>query len=366
MKILIFNNPPPDRIDHDHERFSSMASILGRIGLSAEYRRVGTIMELENQLMQFKPDLVYSADYFLPDHRGEQLSTHEFLEDAKVPFIGSDASSLARVLSKSETKDTWKFYDIATPNFCQVLTTLGAGRALDGFLRASNFPYLLKPDKEGNSRGLEESNIIFNKKDLLEKIDELLKNYDSILVEEYLGDQSDLREFTVAMIGSKDHRLLMPAEISLKEKKPHRLITTEDKDQHHTLASAVSDARLRDRLCSFAEQAFTATGMVDYSRCDILMTGDKLYAIEINGLPMIPDKWFEVCAAGIGLNEEQYIVAIFLASICRHLLSGNESFILTAGMMRSLPPAAWHTFCEGGCEKSREPLPSISNKPEVK
>jgi len=353
MKILIFNNPPPDRIDHDRERFSSMVSILGSIGLSAEYRKVGTISELENQLSQIKPDLVYSADYFLPDHHAEQVSIHEFLEGAKVPFIGSDATALARVLSKSETKDTWKFYDIATPKFCQVLTTVGAERALDGFLRTSSFPYILKPDKEGNSRGLDESNIIFNKKDLLEKIDDLLKNHDSILVEEYLGDRPDLREFTVAMIGNKNHRLLMPAEILLKEKKTHRLITTYDKDQHHCLASIVSDDKLRNRLCVFAEEAFTTTGMFDYSRCDILMTDNKLFAIEINGLPMIPDRWFEVCAAGVGLDEKQYLIAIFMASICRHLLSGDESFILTDTMMRSLPPSAWHTFCEGGCEKNR-------------
>ncbi len=346
MKLLIFNNPPTDRISLDQERFSFMASTLCDIGLNAEYQTVGSILELDELLDHLQPALVYSADYFLPDGNDEQQSIHEFLQERKVPFIGSDAVALSRVLSKSETKETWKFNDISTPGFCRILTTLGAERIVDGFLQTYSFPFILKPDMEGNSRGLDESSIVFNKTELLEKTNELLEVYEGILVEEYLGDHPDLREFTVAMIGKQGHRLLMPAEITLKKKKPHRLITTDDKDNHHTRASAVTDTGLRDKLCCFAEEAFTATGMVDYSRCDILMTDDKLYAIEINGLPMIPDKWFEVCAAGAGLDEKQYLIAIIMAGMIRQIKAGISLIDLSAEILNALPKEACRILCE--------------------
>lgn len=355
MKLLIFNNPPPDRIDLDKKRFSFMASTLREVGLIAEYQIVSSILDLEKLLDHHKPDLVYSADYFLPDDNLEQQSIHEFLEERKTPFIGSDAVALSRVLSKSETKETWKFYDISTPGFCHILTTLGAERILDGFLQTSKFPYILKPDMEGNSRGLDESSIVFDRTGILEKTNELLKIYEIILVEEYLGDRPDLREFTVAMIGNQGHRLLMPAEITPKEQKLHRLITTEDKDRHRTLASPVQDAGLRDKLCRFAEKAFSKMGMVDYSRCDILMADGKLYALEINGLPMIPDKWFEVCAAGAGLDSGQYLLAIFAAGMIRYMNTANLHFKLTPEILNALPKKVWHTLCEGEpC--SRKPI----------
>ena len=84
---------------------------------------------------------------------------------------------------------------------------LGAERILDGFLLTSSFPYILKPDMEGNSRGLDESSIVFNKTEMLAKTNELLKIYEGILVEEYLGDHPDLREFTVAMIGTRNRNI---------------------------------------------------------------------------------------------------------------------------------------------------------------
>jgi len=301
---------------------------------------------MTSTIADYSPDIVYCADYYLPGNSGNAESVHEYLEKTGIPFIGSRHAALERVLAKSEIKETWKFLNISTPAFCCVSRDLAANRILDGFYQTSSFPYILKPNKEGNSRGLDETSIVYDKTSLDMKLEELLRTYNEVLVEEFFGDHPDIREFTVAMIGNQGHRLLMPAEITLLTKKEHRLVTTDDKDLHRTKAVPVTDAKLHSALAAFARKAFNAAEMMDYSRCDILMTGGQFYAIEINGLPMIPDKWFEICSATAGLDSDQYPAAIIMAGIVRNIRSGRVPFRLTAEMMRALPRKVWRTLCE--------------------
>jgi hypothetical protein len=69
----------------------------------------------------------------------------------------------------------------------------------------------------------------------------------------------------------------------------------------------------------------------------VLFANNDLNAIEINGQPMIPDKWFEVCCRGAGLDKDQYLNAIFLAGIVRNLQEGNSTLQIPEMMMNLLP-----------------------------
>jgi D-alanine-D-alanine ligase-like ATP-grasp enzyme len=104
------------------------------------------------------------------------------------------------------------------------------------------------------------------------------------------------------MIGNGDQMILMPCEIVFKAPKALRVITTRDKDKHHTQAIPVDDLELCEELWEMAIQAFRVAGVRDYSRFDVIYAGGKFYAIEINGQPMVPDMWFEACARGVGLD----------------------------------------------------------------
>lgn len=346
MKVLIINNPSREKIDSDRQRFTFMSESLKKAGFLVQYHPVQSLQEMIQKITEITPDIVYSAEYYLPDGKKSFASVHATLEDAGVPFVGSSHAILERVIAKSEIKETWKFYNISTPAFCRITGNLAAGRVLVGFFQATNFPYILKPDKEGNSRGLDESSIVYDKTSLYSKLDEMLKSYNEVLIEEFYGDDPELREFTVAMIGSQGHRLLMPAEILLKEKKEHRIITTADKELHRTQAIPVEDIELHEMITSFASETFDVSEVRDYARCDILMKGKKLFALEINGLPMIPDKWFEVCSAGAGLNAEQYLVAIFVAGLIRNYKSGMLHKNIPIETIRFLPRDFWRTLCE--------------------
>jgi D-alanine-D-alanine ligase len=345
MKILIINNPIPAREQFSDQRFAKMVAILGDVGFNARYMRVFTIAELEKALQDEIPDIVYAANYYITDDGGKRISVSSILDEKGLPYIGSDEKVLELVLSKARLKEKWLKEGVLTPPFFRA-SRENVLETIKDIQSTGEFPYILKPDKEGNSRGLEEDSIVFGQPALQEKLNKLLVTYNEVLVEEYLGDIPGIREFTIGMIGNPGHMFLMPAEIVLKVPKEHRIITTSDKDEHHTQALPVTDPSLRKDLLRFAEKALLTAQVRDYARCDILMVGDQFYAIEINGLPMIPDKWFEICASGVGLSSSQYILAVIMAGLIRNLKNKGSRIRLTGKMIHSLPGYFWKTLCE--------------------
>jgi D-alanine-D-alanine ligase len=321
MKSLIVSKAVhrPEEIAQEACRFSGMAAALRLGGIKAHHAWVETLDDLQSLIDQHHPDIVFSAAYSVRNKQNQPQLIHAFLEEHHIAYIGSTASALALVLSKTELKDLWKANEILTPDYF-VVRKLPDGRicGLETAAGARDFPYILKPSKEGNSRGITQRSIISDSHILVESLLAMLTRYDEILVEKYLGTDPHLREFTVALIGNKSRRLILPCEIVLQPDNGYRVITTADKDGHRTQTYAVSNQALYNRLVALAEKAFDIAGIRDYARFDVLYSEEHLYAIEINGQPMVPDRWFEACARGGGLEVEQYLNAIYLAGITRN------------------------------------------------
>ena len=143
--------------------------------------------------------------------------------------------------------------------------------------------------------------------------------YPAIIAERYLGEFPDFREFTCACIGNGAARRFLPAEIVFAGATERRIVTTEDKDGLKARAWRIGDGALASKVAALAAGAFEAAGVRDYSRCDLIQAGERLWAIEVNGQPMIPDPWFQACAEFGGLSESAYVEAIFAAAIARFL-----------------------------------------------
>lgn len=273
---------------------------------------------LETRLSQIRPELVFSTEYHtFEDPRGA-TNINGWLDAMGYSYIGSPETVLELVLSKADLKAAWRRAGVRTP-WSFLVKRLGNGSVAgwDGISAAREFPYIIKPSGEGNSRGIGEDSVVFTRQEMLAVIENRLEMFDELLVERFLGCYEDIREFTVSMIGSGNRMLLMPAEIKLKVSKEVRVITTSDKDDHLTQAQPVLQAELKQALSAFAGSALRVAGVRDYARCDIILAGDNLYAIEINGQPMVPDKWFGSGAWGAGMDESQYLNAILLAGLSR-------------------------------------------------
>jgi len=349
MNLLLITSPengiPPNQIP---PKFQRMITALEQGGIHAVHRFNGTAQEIKEMLEEVQPQVVFSTPYYtIGDVRGRK-NIHGLLDSLGVPYIGSDEKSLELVISKQALKRHWIAAGVSTPSSAALRLNKDMHFwGLEQLDRLTRFPYILKPNREGNSRGIDTSCVVRDREHLQSVARGLFEKYDEILVERYLGDFPDVREFTVAMIGGDGHMLMMPSEIILKEKRIPRLITTRDKEEHKTKAVPVRDPVEKDWLSGFAHKAFVVAGVQDYARCDLLFAEKTLFAIEINGLPMVPDLWFQQCAAGVGMDETQYLNAISLAGLVRNLRQGKLHSTIPSQLKKIIPSEIFQELFQG-------------------
>lgn len=337
LKALLLGCSQCDSPKSSLRSLDRLSKSLAWADIKAAYYLFANQEEFNQVINTEQPDIVYCCEHRIVLNTGEQINVQALLDERHVPYIGSCSDTLDLVLSKFFLKRKWISSGVLTPPFCLAQKSGTQQQELDALQQSAGFPFILKPDAEGNSRGLDVNSIVFDSTALETKLVELSTRYGPVLVEKYLGLSPDIREFTVAMIGNGRNKILMPAEITLIRKKSLRIITTDDKERHFTQAIPVSDRDLHGRLVSVAEKAFDVAGVRDYSRCDLLLVDGDIHAIEINGQPMIPDKWFQACASGVGLDADQYLNAIFLAGIVRNIREGKPGLTIPPGMEIHLP-----------------------------
>ena len=100
MKLLIINNPLPERKHLSDRRFAKMAAILLDAGVYAKLLRIQSLHDLASAISSEIPDIIYSAHYYVSGEQNERISVSAYLEDRNIPFIGSNNDVLELVLAK--------------------------------------------------------------------------------------------------------------------------------------------------------------------------------------------------------------------------------------------------------------------------
>jgi D-alanine-D-alanine ligase-like ATP-grasp enzyme len=208
-----------------------------------------------------------------------------------------------------------------------------------------DYPYIVKPANEGNSRGIDQGSVVHSSIDLCARATYIAREYGEAIVERYVSGGEDSREFTVAMIGSGAGSIVSPIEI-IKSNKGSTVISEDDKENQRTRLKVIEDGDLKARIQQLARKVFLTSGARDYARCDIMLHDGSLYAIEMNGQPMVPDRWFKACSKEAGLNEIQYINAIALAGIVSNDKMGYTSISIPREMPRVLPSPIFERLVE--------------------
>lgn len=295
-------------------RHIELGASLSRNSVRTTFLTVGTKTDLHKDLSALKDTpLVFSTVYASDEKEEEKQHVHELLEQLGFPYVGSTSSVLDLLMSKAQLKWLWLEHGINTPKFFLVSEVSDLAKYPE--LRDSNvYPLIVKPSKEGNSRGISPDSVVRSWDQLLLQCQEMFPRYGELVVETFLGDVDDIREFTVALVGNGPQAQIMPAEIILLAEHGVRVITTEDKEQHLARAIPICDRNMCQHVKDFARRAFQVAGVRDYARLDLLYAKGEFFAIEINGQPMVPDPWFEVCAAGAGFDQDGYISAILNAA----------------------------------------------------
>ncbi|MBM3308732.1 MAG: ATP-grasp domain-containing protein [Candidatus Altiarchaeales archaeon] len=229
-----------------------------------------------------------------------------------VPYSGSGPLTLALTLDKAKTKEILLYNKIPTPKF-QVFKT-----GKEKLINILKFPLIVKPIREGSSKGIRDNSVVKNKKELYERINETLSLYSQpVLVEQFLSG----REFTVAIIGNKNPWVLPIVEVLFDDLPPgvNKIDSYEAKwvwdDPKKPLDCLVCPARITKKMektiREISLKAYNALDCRDWARLDLRLDLKGVpNVLEVNALPgVIPDpkcnSRFPKAArtAGLGYNE---------------------------------------------------------------
>ena len=153
---------------------------------------------------------------------------------------------------------------------------------LEEVVEKLNFPMFIKPAKAGDSLGIDEHSLVNNVRQLESKMKAILKEYDEVLVEEYIAG----REFTVLVAAAGDGRTCAsykPIEYIFPVGREYKTYALKTSELHPNCNVPVSDSKIEKQLRAAAEQIFAAFGGVGYARMDFRMNKKKeLHFLEIN------------------------------------------------------------------------------------
>ncbi|MFC0776325.1 SET domain-containing protein-lysine N-methyltransferase [Terrimonas alba] len=145
-----------------------------------------------------------------------------------------------------------------------------------------SYPMFIKPAKAGDSLGIDENSVLYNKQDLLKKVVEIFNEYGPLLVEEYI----DGREFTVLVAANKDGkscRVFKPVEYVFPEGKYFKTYSLKTSELHPDCNFPCTDPVLDKKLRAATEKIFQGFNGVGYARLDFRIDdNNEIYFLEIN------------------------------------------------------------------------------------
>ncbi len=167
---------------------------------------------------------------------------------------------------------------VKTPNGMVVSTNTD----WENDISALQFPLFVKPAKAGDSLGIDEKSLVKNDTELAEKIYTLQKEYNELLVEEYIAG----REFTVlvaADCNGKTCKAYKPVEYVFPNDIAFKTYAHKTSALHKNVNKPCNEPTLEAALKMAAQKIFTAFAGVGYARLDFRVNenGD-IFFLEIN------------------------------------------------------------------------------------
>ena len=248
-------------------------------------------------------DVIFNA---LHGRDGEDGVAQSYFEYLKVPYTHSGVISSFNAMNKISSKKIFIANKIKTPKFFSVKRI---ELKKNFFTKKINFPIVAKPVNEGSSLGVE---ICKNKKKFSKSIIRLLKKYDEIILEEYIGGQ----EIQVAVINGKPIGAI--ELIPRRHFYDYKAKYTKKAKTKHIMPARLSKKKYAEVL-NIAKKAHQVLNCRGVTRSDFKFFKNKFYLLEINTQPgmtslsLVPE-----IVSYTGLSFENLVEKILLdASINR-------------------------------------------------
>ena len=247
-----------------------------------------------------------------------------FMELLNLPFTGPTS------LLYDPPKDLMKYVaytvDIKTPAFALLIT-------LDGIEKACahlKYPLFIKPDKAGDSLGIDQLSLVNNIEELATKAATIMDEYGPLLVEEYIEG----REFTVMLVANADDEktctVFKPIEYIFPAGFQFKTYALKTSELHPEANIACNNPVLETQLKDAALQIFQGFGGAGYARLDFRVNDkNEIFFLEINFTCSVFYKdGYEGSADYIlkadGIGQPGFLQKIIAEGIARHQRSQKK------------------------------------------
>jgi len=271
------------------------------------------------ELGQYSPQntFVFNAcDGFAGDNFSAPLIP-KLLGDLGYKHTGSTAAAIRRCTDKALAKHFLTKKGVPTPAY-QLF------KKPEGDLNLQ-LPAIVKPVHEDASMGIEEKSVVTNEKELRERVDYVVSEYEQpALVEEYIIG----REFAVSLWGNGKMECMpiVEQDFSAAEDPLRSLLTYESKwmedsfgyNEFKTICPAEISLEEEENVKKVAIEAFRAIGLRDFGRVDMRYRNGIPYVIDINELPdLAPDSGFARSSETAGYTYDQMVDRILTLAMHR-------------------------------------------------
>lgn len=306
----------------------------------AEYDNIETVLAIKEALLQgnYKVELMEATEELpskLANHtvdivfniaegiqgRGREAQVPAILNFFKIPFTGSDETTLCIALDKALTKRILSTYHIRTPKYRVILKE--QQKWSGSFL----FPAIVKPNAEGSSKGISDVAIVTDMQELRNLVSKNINLYkQDMLVEEYISG----REFTVGIIGNgNDLKVFPPMEIVyLDQENQYNIYSYSVKQNYKKLIKyecpAAISKEIEAEMVNTAKKIYEILDCKDFSRIDFRLSKEgKIYFIEINPLPGLAPGYsdFPMIAEFNGIDYVSFVCKILDSALKRYGLN---------------------------------------------
>ena len=227
-----------------------------------------------NLINKKKFDVIFNA---LHGRDGEDGVAQSYFEYLKIPYTHSGVISSFNAMNKLISKKIFIKNNIKTPKFVSIKKTKYKAKKLQKIVSSKkiNFPVVLKPINEGSSLGVVICN---NKEKLFRSFNFLLKKYDELLLEEYIGGQ----EIQVAVINNDPIGAieLVPKRLFYDYKAKY----TKKAKTKHLMPARLSKKKYNEVL-NIAKKSHKVLKCRGVTRSDFKFFNNIFYLLEINTQP---------------------------------------------------------------------------------
>jgi len=221
-----------------------------------------------------KVDLIFNA---LHGRDGEDGIAQSYFEYFKIPYTHSGIISSMNAMDKIISKKIFKKNNLLTPNYVALNAVNYKNFLKEKVIKNSklNYPVVVKPSNEGSSIGVK---ICKNFYQLKKSIDKLIKNYKTLIVENYIAGQ----EIQVAVLNGK-----ALGAIELKPKRKfydYKAKYSKTALTKHIMPADINKNDYKNVL-KLAEKAHQVLNCKSITRSDFKLINNKFYLLEINTQP---------------------------------------------------------------------------------